>query len=227
MKITRSITTNAPSTRERSRGDAAPPDHERDGRGADQRVGDEPRLELPVDVRRGQADPQPAQQARAPAQPDHDDGDHGERGQHAEDRLQVDPAHEADPEEPPALLGERVVGPVREENGEREIGHEDVPALQPLIAEERQMDEQMPERRPAAEREEHPDQRYHVPHQPLGGPAPQPYAAQEHGRGHERQDADVVGHFGQVVGRKETGLAERSGPAQQVRHQHQQQPLGG
>ena len=98
-------------------------DHERDGAGADQRVGDQPRPEGTGGAGGARARPQPVQEARAPGEAEHDDDDHGERRQQAEDRLQVHPAAAARPEEPPALVAERLVGPVGEKDGERQVRH--------------------------------------------------------------------------------------------------------
>ena len=63
-----------------------------------------------------------------------------------------------------------------------------------------------------------------MPHEPLRRPRPQPDPAEQGGGGHQRQDPDVARHLGQVVVRQESRLTERAGAAQQVRHQHQQQP---
>ena len=86
------------------------------------------------------------------------------------------------------------------------------------------MDEQGPGGGVAPQREHEPDERHDVPDGPLGEPRPQPEAAEEGGRRDEREDPDVARHLGQVVVREEGGLAQRARPAQQVRHQHQQQP---
>ena len=144
-------------------------------------------------------------------------------GSSAKDCLHVHPAA-VRPEEPPALAAERLVGPVGEKDGERQVRHQDVPARQPQAPEEGQVDEQGPGGSVAPECEHEPDERHDVPDGPLGEPWPQPEAAEQGGRRDEREDPDVARHLGQVVVREEGRLAERAGAAQQVRHQHQQQP---
>ena len=199
-------------------------DHQHDGPHPEQPVRDQPRLERAIEADGARADPQPVQQPRSPGQAERDDGDHAERRQEGEHRLQIGAAAPADPEEPAAARTEWPVGPVGQEYGQRQVRDEDVPALQPLAAEQRQVGEHVADRGVPAQGQHDPGQRRDVPHEPLRRPWPQPDPGQQRECGDERQDPDVTRDLSQVVVREEGGLAERAGAAEQIRHQHQQQP---
>jgi hypothetical protein len=81
------------------------------------------------------------------------------------------------PDEPLAPLGQRVIRPVGQQDRERQVRHEDVATLESLVTEERQVNEQRPQRGVAAEREDDPDERDEVPHDPLGKPRAESKAA--------------------------------------------------
>jgi hypothetical protein len=154
----------------RLRPEAPAEEHECDSARAGQRGRDQPGPEPAAGRGGGGAHPEPAEQAGSPGHAEHDDGDHGQRGQDAEQCFPVQPAARPGPQEPLAPLAERVVGPVGEQHREGQVGHEDVAALEPLIAEEGQVEQQVAGGRVAAEREHDPDQGQDVPHDPLGRP---------------------------------------------------------
>ena len=109
------------------------------------------------------------------------------------------------------------VDPVRQENGQGEVGDHDVAALESLIPEQRQMQQHGAQEGVPSQGEEHAHQGDHMPDEPLRQSRAQTQPTEQRAGGHEGHDAHVAGHFGQVVTQRRrwagrTSPTRRTGP---------------